>query len=301
VKWVWHEAVWLKDSSPLGLYMQPAVEHSPWPKRIMIAGLVLGFIGVISFSFISGDLMEYYDPREVSEHSAQYGDVNTITLSPGCWVVNVEGDDADYEVTFQYVEGGGAGDTVSDDCRSDFQTMGTDVEFSTVSKLDIEKESEILVTIECKSEDGCENPLLFTNSEDVVLDMFSDVGLWIAGTTCCTGAILLPLGWILVSINKGKENKVYVTQQQMIGAMTPDEQNFNPDQEILTTDQLYKLVRGELPEESGQANVPSPFSDADTRVKTPTKTKTGGSINRASSYTHENPPTDESWKNWDEA
>ena len=113
---------------------------------------------------------------------------------------------------------------------------------------------------------------------------------------------MLPLGWILVSINKGKDSKVMLTQQQIVEAMNPYEQDVNPNQEILTTDQLYKLVRGEVPEmEQQQTNVPSPFSDADTRVKPPTKAKTGGSINRASSYTHENPPTDESWKNWDES
>ena len=126
--------------------MQPAEEHSPWPKRIMIVGIVLGFVGVIAFSFVADDLADYYDPREVSEHSAEYGEVNTLTLIPGCWVVNVEGDDSDYEVTFEYIESGSVGDSVSDDCRSDFQTAGADVEFSTISKLDIEEKSEILAT-----------------------------------------------------------------------------------------------------------------------------------------------------------
>jgi hypothetical protein len=93
-----------------------------------------------------------------------------------------------------------------------------------------------------------------------------------------------------------------MTQQQIVEAMNPYEQQMDPNQEILTTDQLYRLVRGELPEnEPQQSNVPSPFSDADTRIKTPTKAKVGGSINKASSYTHENPPTDESWKSWDES
>ena len=88
----------------------------------------------------------------------------------------------------------------------------------------------------------------------------------------------------------------------MITAMDPLDRELNSNQEILTTDQLYKLVRGEVPEmEARQTNVPSPFSDADTRVQSKTPKKTGGSINRASSYTHENPPTDESWKSWDES
>ena len=46
--------------------MQPAQEHSPWPKRIMIAGAVAGIIGVFAFTFIAGDIVDYMDPREVS-------------------------------------------------------------------------------------------------------------------------------------------------------------------------------------------------------------------------------------------
>ena len=284
--------------------MQPAEAHSPWPKRIMIAGAVAGFIGVIAFSLVAGDLVDYMDPREVSEHSVEYGSgTNTVlTLEPGCWVVNVEGKDDDYAVKFQYVENGAVADTVSDDCRTDFQAASTDVDFSVVSKLNIEETSDVLVTIECDSSDGCDKPLLFTNSEDALFDMFGDAGLWLVLATCCSGAILFPLGWILVSINKGRDNKVMLTQQQIAGAMNPYEQEMSSNQEMLTTDQLYKLVRGELPDsEPEQANVPSPFSDADTRAKTPVQSKTGGSINRASTYTHENPPKDDSWKNWDEA
>ena len=284
--------------------MQPAEAHSPWPKRIMIAGAVLGFVGVIAFTLVAGDLIDYMDPREVSEHSVEYdsGTNTVLTLEPGCWVVNVEGNDDDYTVKFQYVENGAAGDTVSDDCRTDFQATGTDVDFSVVSKLKIEETSDVLITIECDSADGCDKPLLFTNSEDALFDLFGDAGLWLVFATCCSGAILLPLGWILVSINKGRGNKVMLTQQQIAEAMNPYEQEMSSNQEMLTTDQLYKLVRGELPDsEPEQVNVPSPFSDVDTRAKTPAKSKTGGSINRASTYTHENPPTDESWKNWDES
>ena len=163
--------------------------------------------------------------------------------------------------------------------------------------------SKLLVgIIDCEDEDGCQNPLYFTNSEDVLFEMAGDFGLWTVFGSCCIGALLFPLGWLLVSINKSKDAKVQITQQQMVTAMDPLERELNSNQEILTTDQLYKLVRGEVPEmEEKQTNVPSPFSDADTRVRTQTPKKTGGSINRASSYTHENPPTDESWKNWDES
>ena len=284
--------------------MQPASEHSPWPRRIMIAGLALGFVGVIGFSLIFDDFRNCYDPREMSEYSVDYdsGTNTVLDLSSGCWVVNVEGSDADYDVSFQYVENGAAAGEVSDDCRSDFQASSDDTDFSKITTLHIEKSSEVLVIIDCEEQDSCEDPLYFTNSEDVLFEMAGDFGLWAVFATCCSGALLFPLGWLLVSINRSKDSKVQLTQQQMITAMDPLDRELNSNQEILTTDQLYKLVRGEVPEmEARQTNVPSPFSDADTRVQSKTPKKTGGSINRASSYTHENPPTDESWKSWDES
>ena len=285
--------------------MQPAIEHSPWPKRILIAGFALGFIGVIALSFMLDDFTDYYDPREMSEHTFENSQTDPVLkLDSGCWVVNVEGDDSDYEVTFNYVVNGEAGEEVSDDCRSDFQPSSADVEFSTITKLDIEEDSEILIDIKCKEDGGCDEPLLFTNSEDVLLEMMGDTGLWLVASACCTATILIPLGWILISINRSKTGTVQLTQQQFVeqGIDPAFDQNQNMNQEIMTTDQLYRLVRGELPDsETPQSNVPSPFSDADTRVKSQPKKKTGGSINRASSYTHENPPTDESWKSWDES
>ena len=283
--------------------MQPAADHSPWPRRIMIAGLALGFIGVIGFSLIFDDFRDYYDPREMSEFSVDYdsGTNTVLNLSSGCWVVNVEGSEADYDVSFQHVENGAAAGEVSDDCRSDFQASSDDADFSKITTLDVEKSSQVLVIIDCEEQDGCENPLYFTNSEDVLYEMAGDFGLWAVLGTCCVGGLLFPLGWLLVSINKSKNPQVQLAQQQMVASMDPLDRELKSNQDILTTDQLYKLVRGEVPEmEQKQTNVPSPFSDADTRVRTQTPKKTGGSINKASSYTHENPPTDESWKSWDE-
>jgi len=284
--------------------MQPAGEHSPWPRRIMIAGLALGLIGSLGLSFILDDFRDYYDPREMSEHTVDYdaGSNTVLNLSAGCWVVNVEGSDSDYDVSFQYVENGAAAGEVSNDCRSDFQASAGDADFSKITTLEIKKSSQVLVIIDCDEQDGCQNPLFFTNSEDVLYKMAGDSGLWAVFATCCLGALLFPLGWLLVSINRSKDAKVQLSQQQLVNSMDPLDRELNTNQEILTTDQLYKLVRGEVPEvEQKQSNVPSPFSDADTRIRTQTPKKTGGSINKASSYTHENPPTDESWKNWDEA
>ena len=278
--------------------MQPAKATSPWPKWILIVGVALTVCGIASFVLIGNHLAEISDPREISEHTAEE-EVNTITLEKGCWVVHVEGSDSDYDIAFNYVEDNSAADSVDEDCKTDFQTIDDDEEFSKITNLNIEEETEILVTIECDEEDECENPLLFTNGGDAAMKQLEV--LLIPGGLCGVGFILIPLGWILISINRGRENKVGLVQNQIIST-TPLEESPEMNQDMLTTDQLYKLMRGEVPTIEEQTNnVPSPFADVDTRIRKNTETKVGGSINKASNYTAENPPKDESWKNWDEA
>ena len=63
--------------------------------------------------------------------------------------MNIEGDDTDYEVTFSYIVDGER-EEASDDCRSDFQPNSADVEFSTITKLDIEEDSEVLLKSNAK-------------------------------------------------------------------------------------------------------------------------------------------------------
>ena len=199
-------------------------------------------------------------------------------------------------VDFNYIDDDGAGDAVDDDCRTDFQPSS---DFDTVTKLNIEEDSEILVSIECDSEGECQNLLLFTNGDDASTGLLR--AIVIPGGLCLTGFILIPLGWILISINRGKEAAVQLVQNPN-ASMMPLENDPRMNQEMLTTDQLYKLVRGEMPvEEDRSREVPGPFANADTRIRTSPQKKVGGSINKASSYTAENPPTDESWKNWDES
>jgi len=282
--------------------MQPATPTSPWPKRILISGMVLALCGLLSLFLLQDNLTDFTDPRETSEHSAQFGEVNTITLEPGCWIVNVEESDSDYDVSFNYVESDAAGGAVSEDCRTDSPEANTDVDFVTVTKLDIKETSEILVSISCESDDGCENPLLFTNGDAVVMEIITDPAFLAPLGLCGVGFILVPLGWILISINRGRESSVHISQNQIATAMTPVDGELPPKNEIPTTDELYKLIRGEMPiPEDGGESVPGPFADADTRIRTPAATKVGGSINKPSFHTPENPPKDDSWKNWDEA
>ena len=287
----------------LGDLMQSAPVTSPWPKRILISGIVLAVIGIM-FGVLGGSqFTDYYDPRVTSEETAEYGEpVNKFVLESGCWVVNVEGDDSDYIVSYHYIVDDAEGGAVADDCRTDFQPQVSDTEFSTIDTLDIEEESEILVTIECEPDGDCDEPLLFTNGDVVIVEMFSDPLLLITGAMCCIGLLFIPLGWMLIMINRGRETRVDFISGQGFSSDQPLDPDINPKKEILTTDELYKLVRGELPTiEENNKNVPSPFANADTRIRKSESAAIGGSINRASIHTPENPPTDDSWKNWDES
>ena len=286
----------------MAINMESAKSPSPWPMRIMIAGFVLVTIGIISvFTTMSG-FTDYYDPRIVSEHTAERGEINSFTLESGCWVVLVEGDSSDYQVEFNYVEDGTIGDEISTKCNTDYTAQASDADFSVISKLDVDSKSEVSITINCEEQGGCENELYFVNGDEVVFDMITDESFLITCTFCLTGLILIPIGWLINVINRGQQQTVQLIQDPL--TITTEQYNeglMETPQDMLTTDDLYKLVRGELPNDQPDTpDVPSPFSDTDTRVVTPKKSATGGSINKASSYTPESLPADDSWKNWDE-
>ena len=155
--------------------MQPAPAASAWPKRILITGIALTLIGLTTLTMTLGSIGDYYDPRETSEHSVEFGETTgPIELSSGCWVVNVEDSAKDYTITYQIIENGEVAGDVDEGCRTDFQAQTADVDFVTVTELDIDEKSQVLVKITCESDDGCENPVLFTNGDSVINSMMVD-------------------------------------------------------------------------------------------------------------------------------
>ena len=73
------------------------------------------------------------------------------------------------------------------------------------------------------------------------------------------------------------------------------------NQQMLTTDQIYQMMRGNLPDEKSRVDVPPPFADVkDVTPVVQQSQKPGGSANKASSHTSEKPPADDSWRKWDE-
>ena len=137
-------------------------------------------------------------------------------------------------------------------------------------------------------EDGCQNPLYFTNSEDVLFETWPETsghGLSLL-VLCCIGGLLFPLGWLLVSINKSKDARVQLTQQQMVTAMDPLENELNseprypnnrPTVQTRSRGSPWKWRRGRQ-----MFQVHSAMLDTSS-AETQTPKKTGGSINRASS------------------
>ena len=283
--------------------MQSTPAPSPWPKRILISGLGCTFLGIVLLFMFSGEFGSHFDPRENSEHTAEFGEVNTFELTKGCWVVSVEGDSSQYDVSYRYIEDGEEGEAISDDCSTDFQPQtGDGTDFDVLTELDINEKSKILVTITCQEEGECDEPLMFTDGNKAMHDLLLEPSFIPIMLICGVGFIFIPLGWLLIAINRGRNPGVHITQSQTTAILNPPNQNMSQDEEILTTDELYKLVRGELPISAEEnKDIPGPFADADTRIRKSATTKVGGSINRASVHTPENPPTDDSWKNWDEA
>lgn len=283
--------------------MESDKSKSPWPKRILISGVALVAIGIFSLFAFAGDFTDYYDPRIMAEHKMESGETETFDLEKGCWILFVEGDGDDYTIDANYVKDGTIGDKVGSSCNTDFTAQSSDADFDSLKKLDVKSDSKVTIVIDCEDVEGCENDVLVVNGDDVVGEMLTDGALIFSGLTCVAGLILIPLGWIIIAINRGHDTSVQITQNQSLQANAEfEEEIINPHGEMLTTDDLYKLVRGEIPERESptQQEVPSPFVNQDTRVKTVQPSSTGGSINRASNYTPENPPTDDSWKNWDE-
>ena len=120
--------------------MQPAPAASAWPKRILITGIALTLIGLTTLTMTLGSIGDYYDPRETSEHSVEFGETTgPIELASGCWVVNVEDSAKDYTITYQIIENGEVAGDVEEGCRTDFQAQTADVDFVTVTELDIDK------------------------------------------------------------------------------------------------------------------------------------------------------------------
>jgi len=286
--------------------MQAVPEVSPWPKRLLIIGVGLAVIGLTLLAFQSDEWSELSDPRESAGHTIILGETGSVTLDSGCWVVEVEDATDDVIIEIKRVEGASATDIIEEGCRHDYGAQTTDGStFTDVGSWSIDEKMEVQVSPaeDCVDCDGV--TVYLTNDAAYFSSFVSNPTLMVMAGACGLGFLLIPLGWMLMMINRGQAAKIHlVTNQHILEAMTPESeelpiQTAGPD--ILTTDQIYRLMKGEDPTTLVEREPPSPFSNADTRVKPTPPSSTGGSSNVASGFTPEKPPKDDSWKKWDEA
>ncbi len=286
--------------------MQAMPEVSPWPKRLLIIGVGLAVIGLTLLVFQNGEMGKLSDPRESADHSIILGEDGTLTLEPGCWVIEVEGVAEDVIIELKRVEGASATEVIEEKCKPNYEALAADgSSFTNVGKWSIDEEIEVQVSPAEECIDCIGITVYLTNDATYLSSFMSNPILMVMFGACGLGFLLIPLGWMLMMINRGQAAKTHlVTNQHILEAMTPEGeeqpvQTANPD--ILTTDQIYRLMKGEDPTTLVEREPPSPFSNVDTRTKPIPSSSTGGSGNVASEFTPDNLPVDDSWKKWDES
>jgi len=285
--------------------MQAAPDVSPWPKRLLIAGIAMSVMGLILFLSLGDNFSKHLDPRESAQHEIEFEGDSIVDLSKGCWVVHVIGDGEGYNVALNETDGWTHGKEITKSCRADYSAQSLDgTEFTKIGAYEIEEDLQISVSITCDVDENCSDVVVYLNDDYLTtMSIFTDLPILISGTLCCLGFLLIPFGWMLIVINRSRVAQVQLAQQQMIQTMEPNDEEipYTDSQQMLTTDQIYQMMRGNLPDESGQKNIPPPFVDVKEVTPVVQRKKTGGSANKALSHTSEKPPADDSWRKWDEA
>jgi|LWDU01.1.fsa_nt_gi hypothetical protein len=286
------------SGSPIVL-MDAASTVSPWPKRILIVGVILSIIGFGIYASQSEEILSFYDPSESAQFHVQNGGDQIVDLGAGCWIASVEGDGSEIDLKLNPSDGNSVNTTSESlsTCKHNYESNN---DFSKITSFEIKESGTYYLSIEC---DECDDVVIHLNHDDEsVMALLSNVWFLVSITLCCLGFLLIPFGWILMMINGGKTVEVQLIQNQIDQSMDPSGEEVTeiPTGEMLTTDQIYHLMRGKIPEISQDDDIPSPFANTDTRKQVVPQKQTGGSTNVASNFTAEQPPTDDSWKGWDE-
>ena len=285
--------------------MQAAPDVSPWPKRLLIAGIAMSTIGLILFLSNGDSFFEHQDPRESAQHKVEFGEDPIVNLSEGCWVVYVIESDEDYDIVLNETDGLSLGDEITEKCKPNYTAQSSDgTVFTKIGAYDIDEDMQVAVSITCDPDSDCSDIVVFLNDDyKTTMGTFSDAPILISFAMCCLGFLLIPFGWMLIVINRSRVAQVQLAQQQMIQTMEPNDGDipYADGQQMLTTDQIYQMMKGNLPDENKQENIPPPFADVKDVTPVIQRKETIGSANKASSHTSEKPPADDSWRKWDEA
>ena len=269
--------------------MQPEVDANVWPRRLLIIGSALFLIGTLLY-FSNSDLMnDIVDPRKSAEYSLEDGGIHTLTLGEGCWIFSVLEENTEISVNISEVNGSAVGKTLDKKCRADYAPQSTDgTVFVIIDKWEIDQKKEVLIEIDCGA--SCSGKTVWLNENSAFISDFTQPVMVIMITICCFGSFLIPLGLVLMLINRSKAQPVLLGNQSSLTEIDAAE--------MKSTDEIFAMIHGVISETENE--VPPPFSKLTAPEETPQKVQSG-SGNVASNITPDNPPVDDSWKKWDES
>lgn len=269
--------------------MQPEVDANVWPRRLLIVGSILFLVGAALYLSNTDLMNDIIDPRKSAAHTLEDGGIHTLTLEEGCWVFSVLEENADVTMNISEINGSAVGKTLDQKCRADYAPQAIDgAVFVVLEKWDIDQKKEVLIEIDC--EGGCAGKTVWLNENGAFISDFTQPIIVIMITICCFGSFLIPLGLVLMLVNRSKAQPVLLENQSPFTETDAVE--------MKSTDEIFAMIHGVM--NDAENEVPPPFSGLTAPKEVPEKVQSG-SGNIASSITPDNPASDDSWKKWDES
>ena len=333
-------------------------QQSPWALRLAIIGALMLITGGLILSSQDGAIDSIYDPRERAIAEITAGDSQLLEIvNDGCYYVIVEAKVSGVDASLKPIEGSAASNEEfeSSKCLTDWTPMASDgTTFLIVKEWVVDKDGEAMLATTCSDED-CDNADVWIVSPDGwEMDFFDSTGLVFGCGICCTGLIVLPVAAVVRYWSRANSVQGSVTfigpnqtisqpfqnQEDIIAAIQQHRMQQNPNDEsleqeeqdgfvdgskdvmqgrLLTTEQVFGLMRGEIDIEP-QQKVEDPFADSrPQRIEPKTKVKSvnteeisvwdsGGSIakspseqrpTRKKTVAQEKSPSKD-WAEWDD-
>lgn len=271
-------------------------DTNPWPRRIILVGA--GFFIIASIAWLSNadNINQVFDPRESATQQTNGDGIHNIVLDEGCWTITSIGQTENLNVSVFEIEGSSLGEEITESCRSDFEPQSIDdTEFTIVKKVKIAQLANVSIDVSCDT--PCDGLVLYFNSDAQFYEDLIQPSFIFMISFCCLGIIMMPLGGVLMLMNRAKQQPVNLIQPQ--DDMVHDPSTMN------TTDELYKLIRQtvEEAESKEKQNIPPPFAgqgqtDASNTMVKPITSEQGSFTQEKTSENSLKPP-DDAWKKWD--
>ena len=272
-------------------------DTNPWPRRIILVGA--GFFIIASIAWLSNadNINQVFDPRESATQQTNGDGIHNIVLEEGCWTITSIGQINNLNVSVFEIEGSSLGKEITESCRTDFEPQSTDdTEFNIIKKVKITQLTN--VSIDVSRDASCDDLVLYFNSDAQFYEDLIQPSFIFMVSFCCLGVIMMPLGGVLMLMNRSKQQPVNLIQPQNDLVHDPSTMN--------TTDELYKLIRQTVEEAQSHGekqNVPPPFvgQNQDEGINTMVKPKTSEqqAFNQESTSKDSLKPPDDAWKKWD--